>query len=135
MSIYTKWLIPLSAFCVLVIIGAVSIVISGPTVDINRELPISQVNLAKIYVVGSEIRKDMQVQPEIYEEELGGEALSDDDIKDILIHGQNYNQCYNIYTGTWKNFDGCKDTITQREVDLVRLAYTDLDSFRIEVEE
>ncbi|KKK51908.1 hypothetical protein LCGC14_3110270, partial [marine sediment metagenome] len=28
-----------------------------------------------------------------------------------------------------------RDTITQREVDLVRLAYTDLDSFTIEVEE
>ena len=128
MSIYTKWLIPLSAFCALVIIGAVSILISGPTVDINRDLPISQVNLAKIYVVAVDFKRDMEEQPEIFDEEPNEHM-----IRNNMVFNVNYNNCRE--EKTWDDKLACRDTITQREVDLVRLAYTDLDSFRIEVEE
>lgn len=128
MSIYTKWLIPLSTFCVLIIIGAVSILVSGPTVDINRELPISQINLAKIYVVAVDFKRDMEEQPEIFDQEPNEHM-----IRNNMVFNVNYNNCRE--EKTWDDRLACRDAITQREVDLVRLAYTDLNRFRIEVQE
>ncbi|KKL05855.1 hypothetical protein LCGC14_2601820, partial [marine sediment metagenome] len=49
------------------------------------------------------------------------------------VFNVNYNNCRE--EKTWDDKLACRDTITQREVDLVKLAYTDLDSFTIEVEE
>ena len=128
MSIYTKWLIILLAYCGVVIYAVIHIV-STNKIEINRELPISQINLAKIYVLATEIRKDMKDNPDLFDEEPNEHM-----IRNMLVFSQNYGECRE-FDMSWDETLACRDTITQREVDLVVLAYTDLDSFRIEVEE
>ena len=127
MSIYTKWLIILLAYCGVVIYAVIHIASANKT-EINLDLPISQVNLAKIYVVAVDFKRDMEEQPEIFDEEPNEHM-----IRNNMVFNVNYNNCRE--EKTWDDKLACRDTITQREVDLVRLAYTDLDSFTIEVEE
>lgn len=129
MSICTKWLIPLGTLCALVFVGALAMVLSAPKTDINRELPIPQVNLAKIYILGVEIKRDREAQPELFDEEP-----DDNMIRNMMVFYHNYNDCFNSDKNQYELFD-CTEAITQREVDLVRLAFTDGDSFTIEVEE
>ena len=100
-----------------------------PIDTINRDLPIPQVNLAKIYVLATEIRKDMKENPDLFDEEPNEHM-----IRNMLVFSQDYGECREPDMN-WDETLACRDTITQREVDLVRLAYTDLDSFTIEVEE
>ena len=129
MSIYTKWLISLSLFCTIVIVSVLIGISGQPQTDVNLVLPIPQVNLAKIYVLATEIRKDMKENPDLFDEEPNEHM-----IRNMLVFSQDYGECREPEMN-WDETLACRDTITQREVDLVRLAYTDLDSFRIEVEE
>ena len=130
MSIYTKWLISLSLFCAIVIILVLRFVLSSSIQsEPNLVLPIPQVNLAKIYVLATEIRKDMKENPDLFDEEPNEHM-----IRNMLVFSQDYGECREPDMN-WDETLACRDTITQREVDLVRLAYTDLDSFTIEVEE
>ena len=129
MNIYTKWLISLSLFCAIVIVLVLRFVLYSPfQTEPNLGLPISQVNLAKIYVVAVDFKRDMEEQPEIFDEEPNEHM-----IRNNMVFNVNYNNCRE--EKTWDDKLACRDTITQREVDLVRLAYTDLESFTIEVEE
>ncbi len=128
MSIYTKWLISLSLFCAIVIVSVLIGISGQPVTEVSLILPIPQVNLAKIYVVAVDFKRDMEEQPEIFDEEPNEHM-----IRNNMVFNVNYNNCRE--EKTWDDKLACRDTITQREVDLVRLAYTDLDSFTIEVEE
>ena len=118
-----------SAFAIFSLVMIIIIKASTPEVVVNTNLSIPQVNLAKIYVLATEIRKDMKENPDLFDEEPNEHM-----IRNMLVFSQDYGECRESDMN-WDETLACRDTITQREVDLVRLAYTDLDSFTIEVEE
>ena len=113
MNLYTKWLISLSLFCAIVIILVLRFVLSSSIQsEPNLVLPIPQVNLAKIYVLATEIRKDMKENPDLFDEEPNEHM-----IRNMLVFSQDYGECRESDMN-WDETLACRDTITQREVDL-----------------
>lgn len=107
----------------LAFIGAL-LIYAGPPPKPQPE--VSTWNLAKIYLVGVQMRSYKKLYPEFLDEEP-----RDDDIRSVMVSWTNYNHCQEFDFD--EEVNDCTFAIAQEEVNLVRLAYEQPDRFELRV--